>query len=62
MEEGQLLAGDLTDQNLRTACIAKALLDGQSAPEPSLPEMPTALPVAAVDVPLDAVRAQHGLN
>ncbi len=34
MEEGQLLAAGVMDHNLRTACIAKALLEGQPAPEP----------------------------
>jgi hypothetical protein len=44
MDDRQAVAAGVLDHNLRTACIAKALLDGQPASEP-LP-MPVALPEA----------------
>jgi hypothetical protein len=52
----QAVAAGVLDHNLRTACIVKALLDGQPTPEPlpapvALPEVepaPEAAPPAAV--------------
>lgn len=60
MDEQDQIAAGVDDHNLRTACIAKALLDGRSAPQPQPILIP--LPVAPVEVPLDAVRAQLGLK
>jgi hypothetical protein len=50
-EEQHAIAGGVLDHNLRVACIAKALLDGQAAPEPlpapiALPEVESAPEVA----------------
>lgn len=50
MHEGQQLAAGVLDHNLRTACIVKALLEGQSAPEvPTSPPSPLSVePISAV--------------
>lgn len=61
MNEHQNIAAGVLDHNLRIACIATALLDGQAAPD-APPSMPTALPVEPVSNAPHDWRAKLGLS
>jgi hypothetical protein len=61
-DEHERIAAGVLDHNLRFACMATALLNGEPAPAPPAPSIQTPEPVVPVNVEPENLRGLLGLS